>query len=526
MSDESANLPDVSDLKTYDVPDPRPPAGSTKAAFVVALVAAAAAIGFLRATPTAHYFSVLNSDTEYDRFKVRAREALLELPPEELLDGVLAIQDPEQQGAFHAVLATTGDGKHVEAIRAFVRAANNDYYSSHDSEYHVEHGSVSMGKLPGGPPVVLKMYNNSAGEWQAACGRAIETLGPDVMLEPILALVAPFQRGRWHAMLVTTGDPKHIDDIFAHVEHQQKLDGIGERLGRAAGTGRRFDAEAKSIIAFGEAGTPRLRAALQTTDRAAINLAAEALREVNLPFLITHCRAKLGEYAKEARREKGLYWAFQVARLYRDARENPAGAKPGTPTITAAQNAEATKVLKEFDDRSFRIVEMLKALSAVPDNEDADFCFIHGLSSFSKAVAEYCATTLQTRLTTDELVDVLFRYIAKKSEFEVREVEVYEQLLRATGTAGGARIGVNLTRLMKDAEGDPEKVFWIYKRMAFTVLAETGGPGAIPAIEPYLKDTQAFILTGSAGGRPTRREVKYADIARKAIAAIRKRGGK
>jgi hypothetical protein len=128
------------------------------------------------------------------------------------------------------------------------------------------------------------------------------------------------------------------------------------------------------------------------------------------------------------------------------------------------------------------------------------------------------------RLKPDALIDVLFNYIAKKDSFEVREVNVYEGMLRATGPAGGERIVQNLARLLDRAGGDPDKVFWIYKKMAFTVLRDTGKASGIPVLKKYLADPGSYesTQTNARTGVTKRQEITFRSRCQGVIDAIKR----
>jgi hypothetical protein len=516
MSDENGPEVDVSDLREYDVPDPPDVRGGCVAAVAIIGLGLTAAWTVLSATAPQHYLSVYQSPGEYSSQRRIAREYFAALPVEKTRDLVLAIEDPATRGAFHEVLASTGDEAHASTIGAYILSLLEGYAGYREREL-VKEACVSLGTFPPAvaAPALFAAHAKAKDEMAEAIGEVIEALPPEVVLPAVLAIPDAADRGRWHTVLASSGDPAQIDAIIAFVARE------------SSAKGRRFEAEAKSLLKFGEKGTEQLKVALQRDEKPVVNLAAEALREVNLPFLTTYCRAELIVYGKSVYGEAGLANAHRINSLFKQQQEEIMSGKRKITDmeVTGKQNTAALAVLKAGNDRSLRCFQMLKALGPVSDNEEVDFCFIQGLSSFDQAVAQHCAGSLQRRLTPEQLIDALFRFIAKKSEFNVAEVAIYERMLTQTGATGATRIGENLERLLTGAEGDPGEVFWIYKRMGITVLAATGTKAQLPILAKYAKDTDSYQKTSrNAVGRTSRTEVRYADEIRKAVAAITKRG--
>lgn len=506
---------DLSDLKEFDVPDPLAPRGGCLAALLIIGLGVSAAWTVLNVTAADHFLAVHASPDEYDWQRELARDFVVELPVDDVGDKVAAIEDPARRGAFHQVLAVAADPAQAPAIGAYMVGLSAGYSWRQSEQARAACTSLAAFPPASAAPVLFDAHAKTEGELRKAIAEGIEALPPAVALPAVLAIADPAERGRWHTVLAASGDPEQIDAIVAFVAKA------------STGSDRRFEAEAASLLAFGEKGTERLKAALQREEQTVVNLAAEALREVNLPFLIQYSRDELTVYAKNVFGPTGLAAAHRTNSLYKQQSEDLVAGrvKAGDLKVTAAQNTDAVAVLQAANARSLRCFQMLKALTPVTDNEDVDFCFIQGLSSFSEPVAKHCAEALQQRLTPDKLIDVLFRFIARKSEFEVREVDIYERMLKGTGAAGAARIGANLERLLEGAGGDPGEVFWIYKRMAFVVLLETGTQAQLPILAKYSTDTESYHKSSRTRiGTTQRTEVKYADEIAKAVTAINERG--
>ncbi len=495
--------PDVSDLKTFDVPDPIKPHGSCGVGLLAVIAGVAAAVGFLHVVRAPHFFAVLADKGEFQHNRDRARRYAMELPPAEVLERVLALSEPADRGAFHATLASTGDASHAPAIVAYL-AALRSWRADEDADAALK-SLATFGAAAVPPLFELLGEGELHGEVDLQVRAHLEADYPPEALAPHVVKIEPLaERGRWHRVLASTKDPAHIDAILAYVASQ--------------GSGGRFEEEAESLLAFGKAGTEELKEALYREERSIVNLAAEALRDVNIEFLTGYCQEQLTAYEEGVFSEGGLRWAMQVQMAVEEQ------ASRGGEPIPAEVVAEARQVAARFSQLAFRVKEMLKAMREVPDNEPVDFCFVHGLSAFDPEVAEYCANTLQVRLTPEKLIDVMFRYIAKKDQFMVKEVEIYEAMLRATGEAGGVRIGENLARLLDEAEGDPTQVFWIYKKMGFKVLQDTGSAPVLPILARYAEDPDSYIETTTGPKGREQRDIMFKDEVAAAVRAIEARG--
>lgn len=508
---------DVSDLKTYDVPDPPELPTTWLRMFAAVPVGLVLAMGFLRATQASHYFAVASNRAEYNVNRSTARSLINELPPEEIKERVLAIEDPAARGGFHRVLAATKDPAQVEAIVAFMKT-----YDGYRTDT-IEEALESLRSFPSetvGPALVGFCEEARTSSEKRFADLAKKELqehhSPESCLEAVLAIEDSPKRGAYFWVLPASKDPAQIDAIMAYVRTQGSRGGGSSSYGSSGPTD--FKAEAKALIAFGKPATPKLKEALHSKENAIVNLAAEALAKVNLEFLHGYCREELGAYAKKVPGEQGIRWAAWVQSAS-ERRDGLAGSGLKTTDLLTAK-----KILQAAARHSTRIMEMLKAMETIP-GEKIDYCFIHGLSCFNQVVAKYCAQLLQRRLKTSELIDVLFSFIAQKDSFTTAEVAVYENLLLRTGSSGAIRVAYNLDRLLDEAKGKTEEVFFLYKKMGFRALSENGTSAQLKTLERFAKDTDSYIKTGTnRAGQRTETEIKFAVEVQNAIRAIKKRG--
>lgn len=512
------SIPTPEALKTYDVPDPAPqPKFFLRTLFATAVgLGVAAALLFAVRLPHLAYVATHMTD-RYDEISInyiadRCADEMIEgWSPEELTPYVLAMEDPILRGKFHQTLALTKDSKQIDAILANLRSE----YSVEDRLEVVLPSLKALGKAEAARAIVAAHEDEQA-RWRDADGRqeALRAVlhkefEPKDYLDRVLTIEDPVRRGRFHAALATTKDPRQVDAVLAFAQTIVPAD-------PGASRGPDWDPLVKSLGEFGPAATPKLEAALlQTDSRSLVSLAAEALRTSDLPYLIKRTKERLDEYDASV---PDLAPAASIVRAVEDEEE----VKVGPEEVAAARALVAAASAK-----AYMIFEMLRALDAVRGDQQVDFCVVRGLSTFNRAIAEWSAQRIKERLTPEKLVDTLFSYIAQKQEFDVAEVETYENLMRELGPGGAKRVGWNLERLVTEASGDPGEVFWIYKKMGCTLLEELGAPESIPTLKKYLSDAGGYTLTTTEtiGGQRKRKEVevRYADLAKKAIAGIEAR---
>lgn len=510
------NAAGAADLKTYDVPDPPRPVGWKVRCLVAGFLALGVAAGGLRALRLPHLMWVVenhptrySSDTSVPYIADRLLDWLeADYDADTLRPYALELSDLKSRGRLHKVLVGSGDPAQLDAMMAYIRCLYSEEQKGEvvDSMLALDRGQAAARLVAryASPP-----ENESESETSSLLGVTLQKVPPADLLPHVLKIADPARRGRFHATLATTKDPAQLDAVLAYAS---TVVPTSPGLSRP----NEWEPLVASLGAFGPAATPKLEAVLEQTDsRSLVSLAAEALRTSDLPFLVARARKLLDDY------DAGV---FQLARDMQLLSELEAtGSRPEGATDEIL--ASARENVAAADAKAYMIFEVLRALDAIHGDQAVDFCIVRGLSTFNREIAEWSAMRIKERFTPDKLVDTLFSYIAQKTEFKVSEVDVYEGLMKELGTAGAARVAQNLDRLLDEAKGDPDEVFWLYKKMGFTLLGELGEPAAIPVLQKYTRDPGSYVLTtsDSSGRRTGQEEKKFAVVVREAIQAIEAR---
>jgi len=181
MSDTGPEV-DVSDLREYDGPDPPAVRGGCLAALGIIALGVSVAWSSLNATAVDHYIAVYANEAEYDSQREIARRYVAELPIEKVRDQVLAIERPEIRGAFHEVLAATGDAAQAEAIGAYLDTVL-ERYPGWDEREAAKAACVSLGAFAPdvAAPLLFSAHAGAKDEVKAAIGEAIESLPPGAL---------------------------------------------------------------------------------------------------------------------------------------------------------------------------------------------------------------------------------------------------------------------------------------------------------------------------------------------------------
>lgn len=517
--------PDASDLTTFDVPDPPKPPGWKLRCLLAVAPGVALAVGVIVALRVPHLAWVVDHPVgyryggEYALTYVQDR-ALDWLKDECASDEqrrrvALGLESSVARGSFHEALAGCGDATQVDAMWDYARSLQSYHV---DDELPKVVDSMQTLDRKRAAELLLAAYvdpGESVGgtSFQAAVQKACETkLSPEEVLPFALKVEDPVKQGRFHAALSTTKDPKHIDAVIAYAKDALPSE---PSLPRPDAWGPIV----KSLGAFGPGATPKLQAILESSDsHTVVSLVADAIRSSDLPFIVRRARALLDEYDAEV---PALAQAEALVNAVDDE---------GRADVPAARVAAARERLAKASARTYMIFAVLQALEPIKDDREVDFCIVRGLSSFDQTIAQWSVQKIKERFSPDKLVDTLFSYMAQRTQFKVSEVEVYEGLLGELGAPGAKRVAENLERLVGEAKGDPEEVFWLYKKMGFKVLADSGTPDAIPVLRKYARDAGSYSLTttttdSSGNRRRTEQEKKYADEVRAAISAIQARAG-
>ncbi|HUQ07997.1 MAG TPA: hypothetical protein VM261_36125 [Kofleriaceae bacterium] len=155
----------------------------------------------------------------------------------------------------------------------------------------------------------------------------------------------------------------------------------------------------------------------------------------------------------------------------------------------------------------------------------ADIHF-RALSSPDPQLSGLAATWIKTALPRDMAIDGLFRYMAAKDKYNQREIDIYVAVIERFGPEASASVAKNLEALLAAAR-KPDKVFWAHKVVGLTALAKVGQAPAVPTIEKFKADKEAFVSTkqpidamGNPTGMEERKHVAFATLADQALAAI------
>jgi hypothetical protein len=338
--------------------------------------------------------------------------------------------------------------------------------------------------------------------WRAVAREELqELLPPAALLRQVLAIEDPAARGAFHAVLASTGDPAHLEAVLSYVR------GLDEYP-----VGFSFDGFLRSLRSFGpEREAAALRDLLQDPGQAGWLVpdlweGLLAVDDTAADELATVVESALDDYDE---------LKPQLARAARTLEEHGRGSGAEGP-----EHRDAVALRQRGAAAARRIGRLLEVLVESTDSPAADLCLLRGLSTFDEDLAGRCARRLQERQSGSELVETLMGYVARKPRFSAAEVELYEDLMVARGAAGARALVAVLARLLAAAGGDPERVFWVQKRMAFRVLARVGTPEALPVLERYLEDGTSYASVERAGDRRTEVEVRHADQCRLAIEAI------
>jgi hypothetical protein len=294
----------------------------------------------------------------------------------------------------------------------------------------------------------------------------------------------------------------------------------------------RHKAAKKALLAFGSDAVPYLVKGFESRSRGVANLCARVLKTVDRPTLV-----KLIEKKIDAYNFKGYFLprANQVIKqdvyFKKNLREKVKRMKakayiPSKKDVTAAK-----KTIGEALHLSYLVAEGLQAFVDVRGDQKVDLCFMRALSSHNEAVAKFCAAELKRRLKRDQFVDTLFKFLVQKTEFAMKEIDVYESALKTYGQAASPDICRNMETLLKRARDNPYKVYWIHKAIALRCLDSVGQPSAYPIIKKFSRDPGSYVFVTKKRDplgaiKEVQTAVSYRELCLKALASIEKRSGK
>jgi hypothetical protein len=184
----------------------------------------------------------------------------------------------------------------------------------------------------------------------------------------------------------------------------------------------------------------------------------------------------------------------------------------------------------EADDAaSERVARALVAVSHLPPGDPrADGCCLRAFSSVEGKVRLFALAGIEERIPAERRCDAVFDYLARREEFDVPEVQCYQDMLVKIGEDLPAHVVATLERLLAAAQGDPEQVRWIQKVLALRLLAKVGDRRALPILAKYRADTGGYqwITETTVEGKPperTTQEIPFAQAVAETVAAIEER---
>jgi hypothetical protein len=290
----------------------------------------------------------------------------------------------------------------------------------------------------------------------------------------------------------------------------------------------RHKAARRALVALGNDAIPYLIKGFESRSRGVANLCASVLKDLDRGMLVKQIEKKIDAY-----NIKGLYlsWASQVIYTDQFYRVNPLKKLKAKYVPPAKDVKTAQKIFGEALHLSYLVAEGLQALLDVRGDQKVDLCFMRALSSHNEAVAKFCASELKRRLKRPQFVDTIFKFLVHKSEFKMKEIEVYEDALKTYKKAASVDICRNLEALLKRAGNSPAKVYWIHKAIALRCLKTVGQSSAFSTIQKFSRDPTHYVFYTSRKsqfGPATRKEIKvyYRSLCKEALTAIAKNENK
>jgi hypothetical protein len=116
---------------------------------------------------------------------------------------------------------------------------------------------------------------------------------------------------------------------------------------------------------------------------------------------------------------------------------------------------------------------------------------LRALSSPDPAASALAANWLKTNLDAQKAIDALFRYMAAKDNYSMREINVYVDLITSFKTAASPLVVQNLEALLAEAKS-PEKVFWAHKVVAMSALQTIGTKDAAATVQKFVADPGSY----------------------------------
>jgi hypothetical protein len=186
-------------------------------------------------------------------------------------------------------------------------------------------------------------------------------------------------------------------------------------------------------------------------------------------------------------------------------RKDP-GARFKAPAETAAAGLHAA-----LDVRHKAVDVLLRALSS-PDDQ----------------VTAIAADGIKKNLEAEPAISSLFRYMAAKDKYNMREINVYVDVITHYREAASPLVVKNLEALLAAAKS-PAKVFWAHKVVAMTALQRVGKKDAAPTVEKFASDPGSYY-SQPAGTDPNdlvaatkKEQLTFKSLAETTLAEVTKR---
>ena len=154
---------------------------------------------------------------------------------------------------------------------------------------------------------------------------------------------------------------------------------------------------------------------------------------------------------------------------------------------------------------------------------------LRALSSPDSAASGGAAKWIQEHLDAEKAIDALFRYMAAKSKYSVREIDVYVDVITSFKNAASPIVAKNLEALLAAAKS-PKKVFWAHKVVAMTALQRIGTKDATPTVQKFVADPGSYQSmpipkdpNDPLEGMAETKTITFKSLAEETLAAIEKR---
>ena len=199
-------------------------------------------------------------------------------------------------------------------------------------------------------------------------------------------------------------------------------------------------------------------------------------------------------------------------------------AKTDSTKFDKARKTLRARIFKVADSTA----ELLRALDPVDDDKASPVLF-RALTAYSARVNQAAAKCLVRRLEPNDYADQFFAYLATRSRYSMKEIDMYSSSLADHCKHQPDTVAAALQSQLDKAHNDPRQVSWVKKVIAIDVLRDIGTKAEIPVLKRLVSDTSSFVLTTTTWGdaltppRVSRQTIKISERAAKAIGRIQSR---